>query len=100
VEEPPLPPGTGSTPLAPATAKGEGTHADRGQLPPPQKLRKPNPQDPAASTTTLGTFPDLMDDSQATTRGPGSGAALPAGLQDIIHRMLPADQERAQQLLQ
>ena len=67
VGEPPLPPGTGSTPLAPATGEGEGTNADRGQLPPPQKFRKPNPRDPAASITTLGTLPDLTDDSHATS---------------------------------
>ena len=100
MEEPPLPPGTGSAPLAPATGECDGTNVERGQHPPPQKLRKPNPQDPAASTTTLGTLPDLTDDSQATSRGHGSGATLPAGLQDIIHRMLPADQERAHHLLQ
>jgi len=45
------------------------------------------------------TLPDLTDDSQATSRGHSSGATLPAGLQDIIHRMLPADQERAHNLL-
>ncbi len=100
VEESPLPPGTGFTPLASATEEGEGANAKRGQRPPPQKHRKPNPHDPAASTTTLGSLLDLADDSHATSRGQGSDASLPAGLQIIIHCMLPADQERAHHPLQ
>ena len=99
-EEQPLPPGTGSIPLAPITAEGAGATADRGHQPPPPKHRKPKPQGPATSSTTLGTLHDLTEDSHATSRGPSSGSTLPLGLQDIIQRMLPSDQARALHLLQ
>jgi len=100
VEEPPLPPGTGSTPLEPTAEKGEGAKTERGQQPPPPKHRKPNPQSPAASTTTLGSLPDLTDGFHTTSRGPGSGSPLPSGLHNIIHRMLYADKTSALNLLQ
>jgi len=76
----PLPPGTGSIPLAPTIAEGAGATADMGQQPPPPKHRKPNPQGPATSTTTLGFLLDLTEDSHATSMGPSSGSPLPTGL--------------------
>jgi len=71
-----------------------------GREPPPSKHRKPDPQGPEASTTTLGSLTDLTENSHATSRGPSSGSPLPSGLQDIISRMLLADQERALHLIQ
>ena len=98
-EEYPLPHGTGSISLAPTTTEGAGATADRGQQPPPTKHRKPSPQGPATSTTTLGSLPDLTEDFHAASRGPSSGSPLPLGLQDIIERMLLADQACALHLL-
>jgi hypothetical protein len=90
-EEYPLLTGTGSIPLASTTTQGAGATADRGKQPPPPKHRKPNPQNLAASTTTLGSLPDLTKDSHTTSRGPSSGSPLPPELQDIVQRMLPVD---------
>jgi len=96
---PPLPM-QGSIPLAPTTTEGAGATADRGREPPPSKHRKPNPEGPPTSTTSSGTLPDLTEDSHAPSKGPSSGSPIPWGLQDIIQRMLHAEQERALRLLQ
>jgi len=99
-EEFPLPSGQGFIPLAPITTEGAGATPGRGREPPPSKHRKSKPHGPAASTTTLGFLPDLTEDSHATSKGPSSGSPLPAGLHDIIQRMLPVDKERALHLIQ
>jgi len=92
-EESPLPPGAGSIHTAPNTTKGAGATAEREQPPPPPppKHRKPNPLGPAVSSTTVDSYPELTEDSHATSREQGFGSLLPEGLQDIIHRMIPDD---------
>ena len=79
-EESPLPLGAGSIPLAPTTVEVTGATTKREQQSPPPKHRMPNPQGPAVSTTTGGSFPDLTEDSNAISRGSGSGSPLPSGL--------------------
>ena len=95
-EKSPLPPGAGSIPLALTTTEGAGATAEREQHPPPSKHRKPNPRVPHHLPLRW----DLTKDSHATSKGPSSGLPIPSGLQDIIQRMLPADQERALHLIQ
>ena len=48
----------------------------------------------------MGSYPELTEDSHATSRGHGSSSPLPEGLRDITHRMLPDDHARALHLLQ
>ena len=99
-KESPLPPGSGSIPTARITNEGAGATAEGEQQHPPPKHRKPNPTSPGVSTSTVGSYPDLMEDSHATSRGQGSSSPLRQGLQDNIHCMLPYNQARALHLLQ
>jgi len=100
-EEAPLPPGAGSIPTALNTTEGVGATTKREQHPPPPlKHRKPNTSGTALSSTTVGSYPELTENSHAISRGQGSGSPLPEGLQDIIHRMLHDEQARALHLLQ